>query len=87
MGISPNYLMNPFACAFLSTAESPLRLMVLIVDKTDEEVGVAFIGIKTPYKVVVERFEFGQPREKFLVRAANKALELLRKEILENVEK
>ncbi len=57
------------------------------VDKTDEEVGVAFIGIKTPYKVVVERFEFGQPREKFLVRAANKALELLRKEILENVEK
>ena len=48
-------------------------------------VGTVFIAIATPQTVVVEEFNFGQPREKVIDRATFKALEMLQKEILKNV--
>ena len=48
-------------------------------------VGTVFIAIATPQTVVVEEFDFGQPREKVIDRATFKALEMLQKEILKNV--
>ncbi len=51
----------------------------------DAEVGTVFIAIATPKEVIVEEFNFGQPREKVIDRAVNKALELLQKEILKNL--
>ncbi len=51
----------------------------------DAEVGTVFIGLATPNSVIVEEFNFGQPREKVIDRAVNKALEMARKEILKNV--
>ncbi|MDD3004414.1 competence/damage-inducible protein A [Flavobacterium sp.] len=54
-------------------------------DDTDEEIGTVFIGIATPEKVIVEKFNFGQPREKVIDRAVNKSFEMLQKEILKNV--
>jgi nicotinamide-nucleotide amidase len=50
----------------------------------DAEVGTVFIAIATPDQVIVEEFNFGQPREKVIDRAVNKALEKLYKEILKN---
>ena len=47
-----------------------------------EEIGTVFIAIATPEKVVVEEFNFGKNRFKVIQRAKNKALQLLRKEIL-----
>lgn len=55
-------------------------------DDTHEEVGVVFIALSSPEETVVERFNFGQPREKVIDRAVNKSLEMLQKEILKNVE-
>lgn len=55
-------------------------------DKTDKTVGVVFVAIATPNKVLVEEFYFGQPREKVIERSSVKALEMLRKEILKNTE-
>ena len=49
------------------------------------EVGSVFIALATPNEVIVEEFNFGQPREKVIDRAVNKSLEMLRKEILKNV--
>lgn len=51
---------------------------------SDAEVGTVFIAIATPKKVLVEEFNFGQPRDKVIDRAVMKSLELLRKEILKN---
>lgn len=51
----------------------------------DAEVGTVFIALATPNSVIVEEFNFGQPREKVIDRAVNKALEMARKEILKNV--
>lgn len=48
------------------------------------EVGTVFIALATPVGVQVEEFNFGQPREKVIDRAVNKALELLYKEIFKN---
>ena len=48
---------------------------------SDADLGVVYIAIATPNRVFVERFEFGQPREKVIDRAVNKAFELLYKEI------
>ena len=48
-------------------------------------VGTVFIAIATTQTVVVEEFDFGQPREKVIDRATFKALEMLQKEILKNV--
>ena len=53
-------------------------------DITDKTVGTVFIAIATPTAVFSEEFYFGKPREKVIERASNKALELLRKEILKN---
>ena len=53
-------------------------------DETDKTVGTVFIAIATPAAVFSEEFFFGKPREKVIGRASNKALELLRKEILKN---
>ncbi|MCF6128958.1 CinA family nicotinamide mononucleotide deamidase-related protein [Flavobacterium sp. AS60] len=50
----------------------------------DAEVGTVFIALATPKAVFVEKFNFGQPREKVIDRTANKALEILQKEILKN---
>jgi len=50
------------------------------------EVGEVFIALAKPNgQVLVESFNFGQPREKVIDRAANKALEILRREILKNL--
>ncbi len=55
-------------------------------DNTNEEVGVVFIAIGTPQNTVIEKFNFGQPREKVIDRTVNKSLEMLMKEILKNVD-
>ena len=55
-------------------------------DLTDKEVGTVFIALVLPdNEVIVEDFNFGQPREKVIDRAVNKSLELLQKEILKNL--
>ena len=46
------------------------------------EVGMVFIALATPDKVLVSEFNFGQPREKVIDRAVNKALEMLQQAIL-----
>jgi len=51
---------------------------------SNAEVGTVFIAVVTPNAIVVEEFNFGQPREKVIYRAVNKALEILYKEILKN---
>jgi len=51
----------------------------------DAEIGTVFIALATPNEVIVEEFDFGQPREKVIDRSVNKSLELLQKEILKNV--
>jgi nicotinamide-nucleotide amidase len=55
--------------------------------KGDEnsEIGTVFIAIATPNNLVVEEFNFGQPRVKVIDRAVNKAFEMLHKEILKNL--
>ncbi len=55
--------------------------------KGDEkaEIGTVFIALATPKEVIVEEFNFGQPREKVIDRAVNKSFEMLQKEILKNL--
>ena len=53
-------------------------------DKTDKSVGVVYIGLATPNNIIIEEFNFGQPREKVIQRASIKALELLKNELLKN---
>ena len=48
------------------------------------EIGTVFIALATPNEVLVEEFNFGQPREKVIDRAVGKAFEMLNKEILKN---
>lgn len=55
-------------------------------DATDEEVGTVIIALATPEQILVEKFNFGQPREKVIDRAVNKCFEMLQKEILKNVQ-
>ena len=50
-----------------------------------EELGVVFIALATPQGVIVEKCNFGQPRQKVIDRAVNKGLDMLLKEILKNV--
>lgn len=54
-------------------------------DDTDKEVGTVFIALSTPNEMIVEEFNFGQPREKVIDRASNMAFEMLQKEILKNI--
>lgn len=51
---------------------------------SDAEIGTVYIAIATPKEVYCEEFNFGQPREKVIGRAVNKAFEMLHKEILKN---
>ncbi|MBL7472721.1 competence/damage-inducible protein A [Robertkochia sediminum] len=50
--------------------------------ESDAEVGTVYIAIASPEGVKSEKFNFGNHREKVVNRAVNKALEMLRKEIL-----
>ncbi len=52
---------------------------------SEAAVGTVFIALATPVGVVVEEFNFGQPREKVIDRAVIKSMELLRKENLKNL--
>ncbi|MNF00182.1 Nicotinamide-nucleotide amidohydrolase PncC [compost metagenome] len=52
---------------------------------SNAEVGAVFIALATPDGIIVEEFNFGQPREKVIDRATIKSLEMLQKEILKNV--
>lgn len=49
--------------------------------ESDADVGTVFIALATPNEVLVEKFNFGQPREKVIDRASVKGLEMLLKEI------
>ncbi|RKS53826.1 nicotinamide-nucleotide amidase [Gillisia mitskevichiae] len=49
---------------------------------SDKDVGTVFIGIATPEKVFSEEFKFGRNREQVVKKAANKALEMLLKELI-----
>ena len=49
---------------------------------SDAEVGTVWIAIATKDNVYSEVFNFGNHREKVIVRATNKAFEMLKKEIL-----
>ena len=51
---------------------------------TDAVVGTVFVSIATPDGVITEKFSFGQPRERVIKKATNKAFEMLFKEILKN---
>ncbi|RZJ58916.1 MAG: competence/damage-inducible protein A [Flavobacterium sp.] len=51
---------------------------------SEAEIGTVFIGFATPEGVYSEEFNLGQPREKVIERAVNKALETIYKEILKN---
>ncbi len=53
--------------------------------EANAEVGTVFIALATPTEVIVEEFNFGQPREKVIDRAVVKSLEMLQKEILKKV--
>lgn len=50
-------------------------------DDTDEDLGIVYIAIATKDKVYSERFSFGNHRIKVINKAANKAFEMLQKEI------
>jgi len=49
-------------------------------------IGAVFIALATPNEVIIEEFNFGQPREKVIDRTVMKSLEMLRREILKNVQ-
>jgi nicotinamide-nucleotide amidase len=53
---------------------------------SNAEVGAVFIALATPNTIIVEEFNFGQPRDKVIDRAVIKSLEMLRKEILKNLQ-
>ena len=50
-------------------------------DNTDEGLGIVYIAIATKEKVYSEQFSFGNHRVKVINKAANKAFEMLQKEI------
>jgi nicotinamide-nucleotide amidase len=50
------------------------------------EIGTVFIALATPNNIIVEEFNFGQPREKVIDRAMIKSLEMVREEILKNLQ-
>ncbi len=52
---------------------------------SDAEIGTVFIALVTPNEIIIEEFNFGQPREKVIDRTAIKAMEMLQKEILKNL--
>lgn len=52
--------------------------------ESEAEIGTVFIAIASPFEVLVQEFNFGQPREKVIDRAVNTAFEWLYKEISKN---
>ncbi len=54
---------------------------------SDTEIGTVFIAIASPNGVISEEFNFGQPREKVIDRAANKSFEMVMAAILKNAPK
>jgi len=56
-------------------------------DLTDKSVGVVFIAIATPTEIITKEFNFGQPRAKVIGRASNKALEILKTQLIKNLKK
>ncbi|HRG19305.1 MAG TPA: competence/damage-inducible protein A [Flavobacterium lutivivi] len=52
---------------------------------SEAEIGTVFIALATPQDVVIQEFNFGQPRDKVIDRAVNKSLEMVQKEILKNL--
>lgn len=52
--------------------------------EADAEVGTVFIAIASKFGVYSEQFSFGNLRLKVIIKAVNKALEMLQKEILKN---
>ena len=50
----------------------------------DDELGTVHIAIASPKGVVSKKFNFGQPRERVILKSTYKALEMLHKEILKN---
>lgn len=52
-------------------------------DDTPEPVGKVYIAIASPTHVVVQSFQFGQPREKVIDQSVGKSLEMLRKMLME----
>jgi len=56
------------------------------IDATDKTVGVVCVAIATDAGVYSEEFDFGQPREKVIMKATIKGFEMLRKEILKKDE-
>lgn len=52
---------------------------------SEAEIGTVFIALATPNGVIVEGFNFGQPREKVINRTVVESLQMLRKEILKNL--
>jgi nicotinamide-nucleotide amidase len=78
MALSVQKMMNTdYAIATTGNA-GPLK------GDADVAIGTVFIAVVTPKEIVIEEFNFGQPREKVIDRAVNKALEILYKEILKN---
>lgn len=53
---------------------------------SDAEVGTVFIALATPNEVIVEEFNFGQPRERVIDSAVVKSLKMLLEEIFKNVQ-
>ncbi len=51
-------------------------------DATHEQAGVVFIAVATPYRTIVEKFNFGQPREKVIDRAVVKGLEMVQQQVV-----
>ena len=49
-----------------------------------DEVGTVFIAIASPKGVISQKFSFGNNRERVIIKATNKAFEMLLKEILKN---
>ena len=56
-------------------------------DKTDKSVGIVFIALASKNDINVKEYSFGQPREKVIGKAKQKALEMLRNQLLKNLKK
>jgi len=56
-------------------------------DKTDKSVGIVFIALASKNNIYVKEFSFGQPREKVIGKAQQKALEILRNQLIKNLKK
>ena len=48
------------------------------------DIGTVFIALATHDDVIVQEFNFGEPRDKVIERAVNKSLEILQKELMKN---